>query len=57
MTRFASLSCLAMFLLTINSFVLKAEESETEISARPVEPDMHEFMEYVFQPTYKRLKA
>ncbi|QDT26342.1 cytochrome c [Gimesia panareensis] len=22
----------------------------------PVEPDMHEFMEYVFQPTYKRLK-
>lgn len=23
----------------------------------PVEPDMHEFMEYVFQPTYKRLKA
>ncbi len=23
----------------------------------PVEDDMHEFMEYVFQPTYKRLKA
>lgn len=23
----------------------------------PVEEDMHEFMEYVFQPTYKRLKA
>lgn len=22
----------------------------------PVEPDMHEFMEYYFQPTYKRLK-
>ncbi|WP_299466039.1 hypothetical protein [uncultured Gimesia sp.] len=22
----------------------------------PVEPDMHEFMEYVFQPTYRRLK-
>ena len=23
----------------------------------PVEPDMHEFMEYVFEPPYKRLKA
>ncbi len=23
---------------------------------KPVEPDMHEFMEYVFQPTFKRLK-
>ncbi len=22
----------------------------------PVEPDMHEFMEYVFQPSYRRLK-
>lgn len=26
-------------------------------SAVPVEDDMHEFMEYVFQPPYKRLKA
>jgi len=25
-------------------------------AAEPVEPDMHEFMEYVFQPTFKRLK-
>lgn len=25
-------------------------------AGEPVEPDMHEFMEYVFQPTYKRLK-
>jgi hypothetical protein len=23
----------------------------------PIEQDMHEFMEYVFEPTYKRLKA
>jgi hypothetical protein len=23
---------------------------------QPVEPDMHEFMEYLFQPTYRRLK-
>jgi len=27
-----------------------------EASLAPVEKDMHEFMEYVFQPTYKRLK-
>jgi len=57
MTRFATLSCLAMFLLSLNTFDLKAEEPEAEISAKPVEPDMHEFMEYVFQPTYKRLKV
>lgn len=24
---------------------------------KPVEPDMHEFMEYAFEPGYKRLKA
>lgn len=28
----------------------------TQDAAEPVEPDMHEFMEYVFQPTFKRLK-
>lgn len=30
-----------------------ADQKET---AAPVEPDMHEFMEYVFQPTFKRLQ-
>lgn len=30
--------------------------SETAVIVKPVEPDMHEFMEYVFQPSYKRLK-
>lgn len=30
--------------------------SQPEDAAVPVEDDMHEFMEYVFQPTYKRLK-
>jgi len=29
---------------------------EASDAAEPVEPDMHEFMEYVFQPTFKRLK-
>ncbi len=33
-------------------------ESSNELESElvPVEGDMHEFMEYVFQPTYKRLK-
>lgn len=35
------------------------EPSEPSISQslEPVESDMHEFMEYVFQPSYKRLQA
>ncbi|REJ93934.1 MAG: hypothetical protein DWQ34_01435 [Planctomycetota bacterium] len=30
--------------------------AEDDGAAEPVESDMHEFMEYVFQPTFKRLK-
>lgn len=30
--------------------------SKSAAQPQPVEKDMHEFMEYVFQPTYKRLK-
>ena len=30
---------------------------ENSSDAGPVEDDMHEFMEYVFQPTYRRLKS
>lgn len=29
---------------------------DESITAQPVEADMHEFMEYVFQPTFERLK-
>jgi hypothetical protein len=35
---------------------LPADEP-AEIKATPVEADMHEFMEYVCEPPYKRLKA
>ncbi|PHS02529.1 MAG: hypothetical protein COA78_20990 [Blastopirellula sp.] len=31
--------------------------SETKNTVQPVEDSMHEFMEYVFQPPYKRLKV
>ncbi|MEQ8788276.1 MAG: hypothetical protein RIC55_18350 [Pirellulaceae bacterium] len=33
-----------------------ADEPAADVEPQPVEKDMHEFMEYVFQPTYKRLK-
>ena len=35
----------------------KADSSKQKISAQPVEPSMHEFMEYVFEPPYKRLRV
>jgi hypothetical protein len=34
----------------------RAEALAPDNEPLPVEKDMHEFMEYVFQPTYKRLK-
>lgn len=35
-----------------------ADEAKAETSGvQPVEPSMHEFMEYVFEPGYKRLKV
>lgn len=33
-----------------------APGADNDDAAEPVETDMHEFMEYVFQPTFKRLK-
>ena len=39
------------------SETVHAAPSQNEANdAEPVESDMHEFMEYVFQPTFKRLK-
>ena len=44
--------------LSGNATDARAESpSETKNTAQPVEDNMHEFMEYVFQPTYKRLKV
>ncbi len=39
--------------LVLPSVTTAAESTEEAV---PVESDMHEFMEYVFQPTFKRLK-
>ncbi len=54
-------ACFTLFvgmMLALNSSCFAQAESANEKrkAGEPVEPDMHEFMEYVFQPTYKRLK-
>lgn len=36
--------------------VVAADDAATAGAVVPVEDDMHEFMEYVFQPTFRRLK-
>ena len=51
-----------VFLLTAGWFwfgsmtVRAAPVGDSKAAAAPVESDMHEFMEYVFQPTFKRLR-
>lgn len=55
-----SLACCAVVLagwqmgMESRSFAAPSPESAAQVT--PVEPDMHEFMEYLFQPTFKRLK-
>ncbi len=38
------------------SQVPEAQAQSVSEGSQPVESDMHEFMEYMFQPTYKRLQ-
>lgn len=58
--RFYSFASLLLLVaggwLWSESTLLQAAPSSNKNSTEPVEPDMHEFMEYVFQPTFKRLK-
>jgi hypothetical protein len=47
-----------LFMLAVASpATIWAENPSSKITTQVVEGDMHEFMEYVFQPTYKRLKV
>jgi len=53
--------CLAMALmgvalLTSPGRAVRAGDATKPAAVEPVEKDMHEFMEYVFEPTFKRLK-
>jgi hypothetical protein len=42
--------------LCSGSQTVNAKQADRKDAAKPVESDMHEFMEYVFEPTFKRLK-
>ena len=54
----AVVGSLGVLLLSDDSGSVRAAETDADGTApEPVEEDMHEFMEYVFQPTYRRLKA
>lgn len=53
----AVLSILASSMIGNHPTVVGADAASEKIAPQPVEDDMHEFMEYLFQPTYKRLKA
>ena len=43
-------------MLASRAMTARADSPTPPNQPRPVEKDMHEFMEYIFQPTYKRLK-
>lgn len=42
---------------TVGSAPSRAEEKQAAVEPRPVDDSMHHFMEYFFEPAYKRLKA
>jgi hypothetical protein len=50
-----TLAC-AVFAIDRPQLVQAHDQAATEIKVAPVETNMHELMEYVFQPTFKRLK-
>jgi hypothetical protein len=51
-----SLVAAAAWLLSSSSALSAAAQADKKDAAKPVESDMHEFMEYLFSPTFKRLK-
>ncbi|MCA9246534.1 MAG: cytochrome c [Planctomycetales bacterium] len=57
-TRLPALIFLRIALLAIGIDLFDGASilAEDKIAPTPVESDMHEFMEYVFQPPYKRLR-
>jgi hypothetical protein len=61
MKKFASVvvgtvSLVGLLLALPASRLPEAQAQTASAKAQPVEGDMHEFMEYMFQPTYKRLQ-
>ncbi|HAV33346.1 MAG: hypothetical protein ACK5TG_19100 [Planctomyces sp.] len=56
-TAAAAVGCLLTVLAPESSRVAWSVPAAPTDDVKPVEDSMHEFMEYVFQPTYLRLKA
>ena len=56
-TTAALCSALAAGLCWISASRSSAASPKTSSAAKPVEDNMHEFMEYVFQPNYRQLKS
>ena len=54
-SRFVSLSAFGVLVSLMGGSTLTGEEEVSLV--RPVDDDMHHFMEYVFEPSYKRLKT
>ncbi len=53
-TTFLALAVCLTMIPSASTFAAAAENGAAEPA--PVEPDMHEFMEYVFQPNFRALK-
>ena len=53
----ASLGIVTWTLVTVDSPVEADDAKPADNDIQPVDDDMHHFMEYVFEPNYKRLKA
>src|SRR5262245_18130875 len=54
--RLLSIATLLLVAAAWFSSVTVSAQGDKKDAAKPVESDMHESMEYVFEPTYKRLK-
>ena len=53
---FSLLAVAAIAWCSVSPALQAAPEADTKTAPKPVEADMHEFMEYVFEPTFRRLK-
>ena len=53
----ASLGIVTWTLVTVDSPVEADDAKPADNDIQPVDDDIHHFMEYVFEPNYKRLKA
>jgi len=53
----ACLCLFGWFATTDDMAATAAEANSAEISPQPVDDSMHHFMEYIFEPNYKQLKA